>query len=47
MDPGWILEAKLAGLPDELVVGKKSQKEIRDDCWVFGMSNYVNNHFIE
>lgn len=47
MDLGWILEVKLVGFFDELVVGKKSQKEIRDDCWVFGMSNYVNNYFIE
>lgn len=47
MDLGCILEVKLVGLPDKLDEGSKGQREVQDDCGIFGMSNCLSAHFME
>lgn len=42
-----ILEVKMIGIPDELDAGSKDQRIIKDDCGVFALNNYMNDHFIE
>lgn len=44
---GCILEVKLMGLSDKLNVGSKDQREVREDCWIFGWNSDVNDCFSE
>lgn len=47
MDLGCIFIVKLIGLPDKLDVGSKGQREIQDDCGIWGMTNCLSDHFME
>lgn len=42
-----LLEVKPIGLPDKLDMGSKGQREVREDCWIFGSNSVVNDRFIE
>lgn len=42
MDLRCIWEVKMIGIPDELDVGSRDQRKVKDDYGIFALKNYMN-----